>query len=137
LTNDGSAERRDTVKDRETLLVTTLVAAVTVLGAATLLAEEPVRYDETTMSEPKVIHKVAPQYPGDAKEEGVQGAVVLEAVIAEDGSVRETRTVRGEDSRLVEAARAAVGQWRFEPIKDEEGKPMELLFTITVRFALS
>ena len=125
------------MKDRETLLVTTLVAAVTVLGAATLLAEEPVRYDETTMSEPKVIHKVAPQYPKDAKEEGVQGDVVVEAVIAEDGSVRETHAVQGEDSRLVEAALAAVGQWRFEPVRDEDGEPVSVRFKVTIRFKLS
>jgi TonB family protein len=123
--------------DRKTLLVATLVAVVAGLGAATLLAGEPVRYDETTMDEPKLIHRVNPRYPEEAKEDKVQGKVILEAVIAEDGSIRETRVVSGEDVRLVEAARAAVGQWRYEPVRDEEGKPMELLFTITVRFVLS
>lgn len=123
--------------DRKKVLGGTLVAVIVGVGAATLQAGEPVRYDEATMSEPRVIHKVAPQYPEDAKKEGVQGTVVLEAVIAEDGSVRDTRALRGEDARLVEAARTAVGQWRFEPIKDDEGKPIELLFTITIRFALS
>ncbi|MCG6925755.1 MAG: energy transducer TonB [Acidobacteria bacterium] len=123
--------------DRRTLLVGMLVAVVAPLGAAALQAGEPVRYDEATMSEPKVIHKVAPRYPEDAKKEGVQGVVVLDAVIAEDGTVRETRVVQGEDARLVEAARTAVGQWRYEPVRDEDGKPMELIFTVTIRFALS
>ncbi len=123
--------------DRKKVLVGMLVGVIAGLGAATLEAGEPVRYDEATMSEPKVIHKVAPQYPEDAKKEGVQGAVVLEAVIAEDGSVRETRVLKGEDARLIDAAREAVGQWRFEPVRDEDGEPMELLFTVTIRFALS
>jgi len=30
-----------------------------------------------------------------------------------------------------------VGQWRFEPVRDEDGDPIELLFTVTIRFALS
>ena len=98
---------------------------------------EPVRYDKDTMSEPKVIHKVTPEYPKDAKEEGVQGDIVLDAVIAEDGSVRETRVLRGEDARLVGAAQSAVGQWRFEPVRDAKGKPMEVVFTVTIRFKLA
>ena len=96
----------------------------------------PVRYDEQTMSKPTKIHHVTPTYPKDAREEGVQGVVVLDAVIAEDGSVRETRAQKGEDARLVTAAQNAVGQWRFEPVRDRSGKPLEVLFTVTIRFKL-
>jgi TonB family protein len=96
----------------------------------------PVRYDAQTMSSPRLIHKVAPVYPQEAKEEGVEGIVVLDAVIAKDGSVRETRVQQGEDARLADAAQAAVGQWRYEPVLDENGEPMELLFTVTIRFKL-
>ena len=98
---------------------------------------EPVRYDEQTMNEPKKVHHVTPTYPEDAKEEGVQGDVVLDAVIAEDGSVRETRVLKGEDARLVGAAQDAVGQWRFEPVRDAKGRPIQVLFTVTVRFMLA
>jgi TonB family protein len=96
-----------------------------------------VRYDKETMQEPKVVHKVAPQYPADAKEEGVQGVVVLDALIGEDGSIRETTVQEGADARLVEAARTAVAQWRYEPVKDEDGNPIELLFTVTINFKLN
>jgi protein TonB len=123
--------------DRRTMLVATLVSAVAGLGATVARGGEPVPYDAAKMSEPKVIHRVAPQYPKDAKEEGVQGDVVVEAVIAEDGSVRETHAVQGDDSRLVEAARTAVGQWRFEPVRDEDGKPIVVKFKVTIRFKLS
>jgi protein TonB len=97
---------------------------------------EPARYDETTMSKPTLIHKVAPTYPTDAKKEGVEGVVVLDAVIAEDGTVRETRVQRGDDARLVSAAQSAVGQWRFQPVQDENGEPTEVLFAVTIKFAL-
>ena len=98
---------------------------------------EPVRYDDQTMSEPNKIHHVTPTYPKEAKEEGVQGDVVLDAVIAEDGSDRETRVLKGEDARLVAAAQSAVGQWRYEPVRDAKGKPMEVVFTVTIRFVLA
>jgi TonB family protein len=125
LKNDGPAgkEGEGEMNHRKSVLVAALVCFVAGLGAAT--------------SEPKVIHKVAPRYPEEAKKEGVEGSVVLEAVIAEDGAVRETRVVKGEDSRLADAARTAVGQWRFEPVRDEDGDPVAILFTVTIRFALS
>lgn len=112
---------------------------VAALCAAPLGADdgsEPVRYDDQTMREPKLIHRVTPTYPKDAKEEGAEGIVVLDAVIAENGHVRETRVMKGEDARLVDAARSAVGQWLYEPVRDRNGEPMEVLFTVTIRFKL-
>jgi protein TonB len=123
--------------DRKSVLVATLVCFVFGLGAATAAAGDPVPYDEKTMSEPQKVKHVNPVYPAEAKKEGVQGVVILQALITEDGSVRETRVERGEDTRLVNAAREAVGQWLFEPVRDEDGDPVEVLFTVTIRFALS
>jgi protein TonB len=86
--------------------------------------------------EPKLVHKVAPQYPPEAKDDGTEGTVVLEATIAKDGSVSQTRVKQDADPRLVKAARAAVGQWRYEPVRDADGKPVEATISVTVRFAL-
>ncbi len=123
--------------DRKSVLVATLVCFVVGLGAATAAAGEPVPYDEETMGEPQKIKHVNPVYPTEAKKEGVQGVVVLQALIAEDGMVRETSVLEGEDARLVAAAREAVEQWAFEPVRDEDGEPIAILFTVTIRFALS
>jgi protein TonB len=131
--------RRAEMIDRRGLLTVAVACCLTVPGAARVAAGEqkkPVRYDEQTMREPKVVHKVMPEYPEDAKKEGVEGTIVLDAVIAEDGHVRETSVQRGDDARLVEAARTAVGQWRYEPMRGEAGEPIEVLFTVTIRFAL-
>jgi TonB family protein len=125
---------------RRAFLAGVVACGLVALGAAPSWAgtkKKPVRYDKETMKEPKVIHKVAPQYPADAKEEGVQGTVVLDALIAEDGSIRETTVKEGADARLVEAARTAVAQWRYEPVKDEDGHPIEVLFTVTINFRLN
>jgi len=122
-----------------TLFAATVCFGVVVLWAPGAAAGEdggPVRYDKKTMDEPVLIHKVAPQYPKEAKDEGVQGTVVVEAKIGRDGHVVETRVVEDPDPRLSEAACHAVGQWRYEPILDEDGQPLEVLFTVTVRFSL-
>jgi TonB family protein len=97
---------------------------------------KPVRWDESTMAEPKLVHKVAPKYPKEAKEEGVEGTVVLEATIAKDGTVTKTRVKKEADPRLTKAAREAVEKWRYEPVRDADGTIHEVLFTVTIRFAL-
>jgi TonB family protein len=118
-------------------VVACVVAGLCVASLCLGSEGEPVRYDPQTMNEPKKIHHVTPTYPEEAKEEGVQGVVVLDTVIGEDGSVRETRVLKGEDARLVGAAQDAVGQWRYEPVRDAEGRPIRVLFTVTVRFMLA
>jgi outer membrane biosynthesis protein TonB len=107
--------------------------------------------------EPKLVHQVKPTYPADAKEEKVEGVVVIDLVIGKDGTIRdahvaasaptmerlqELKTKEGRfrgiegDKRLGEAAVAAVKQWRYEPVL-KDGKPVDFQATVTVRFKLS
>jgi len=47
------------------------------------------------------------------------------------------RSVVGDpDARLTEAAAAAAGQWKFEPARNGEGKPVAVLYTVTIAFKL-
>jgi TonB family protein len=78
------------------------------------------------------VHTVAPVYPPEALAQKLQGAVVLQAVIARDGSVEDLKILRGY-FLLGRAAVAAVKQWRFRPyIMD--GRPLQTKTTITVNF---
>jgi periplasmic protein TonB len=117
--------------DRKWLLGVMLAGFV-----AGLVAPVGAGTEQGSGKEPKLVHKVAPQYPPDAKKEGVEGTVSLEATIAKDGSVSETRVKQDADARLVSAARAAVKQWRYEPVRDAGGKAVDATITVTVRFAL-
>lgn len=78
------------------------------------------------------IYKVNPQYPPAARNVHVQGAVVLRAMIATDGSVRRVQVVNGSPL-LVNAAVEAVKKWRYQPFL-LDGKPVEGETTITVTF---
>ena len=88
------------------------------------------------VTEPKAIKKVNPVYPAEAKQAKLEGLVVLECLLDTAGRVKSTKAIRGEPMGLTEAAVAAVTQWEFEPAKDASGKPVEVLFTVTLRFAL-
>jgi TonB family protein len=61
--------------------------------------------------------------------------VVLDAMIAPDGSVQSLRPVSGNDL-LVRSATEAVQSWKFEPYLFS-GKPVAVETTIAVEFRLN
>ncbi len=78
----------------------------------------------------RLIKKVAPVYPPLA--ERVQGQVVLQAVIAKDGSVQSVKVVSGNPV-LGEAAAEAVRQWRYQPYL-LNGEAVEVETQVQVNF---
>jgi protein TonB len=84
------------------------------------------------MSKGTLIKRTDPIYPADALKQGVQGEVVLQVRIGEDGVVHDSGVIRGE-SRLAHAAEQAVKQWRFSPYRIDH-EPVTLPAEITFEF---
>ena len=85
----------------------------------------------------KLVTKVQPVYPEAAKSAGIQGKVVLHAVISMDGKPLSLRVVNGEiDPDLARSAVEAVSQWRYTPTL-LNGEPIEVDTTITVNYSLA
>jgi TonB family protein len=84
---------------------------------------------------PEKTHHVNPVYPDEAKREGLEGVVILEAVIDKEGNVKDVRALRSLEYGLTEAAEAAVKQWKYTPTY-YNGEPVEVVLTITVMFQL-
>lgn len=84
---------------------------------------------------PQKIRDVAPRYPQIARSANVQGIVILEATIDEDGSVRDVKVLRGKPL-LDDAAVEAVRQWRFTPPM-LNGQAVPAAMTVTVSFTLN
>jgi protein TonB len=82
----------------------------------------------------KLIHQVKPAYPRMAQLTRVQGVVVMEAIIARDGSVKSLRVVSGHPL-LSQAAIDAVEQWLYSPTM-LNGEPVEVSTAIRVTFTL-
>ncbi len=80
-----------------------------------------------------LVHRVAPQYPPQAKSARLQGTVVLQAVIGKDGSVHSVRALKGNPV-LAQAAMDAVKQWRYRPYA-LNGEPVEADTEISVTFS--
>jgi protein TonB len=85
--------------------------------------------------QPPLLRRVNPLYPPEARAEGVQGVVILEAVIGVDGRVCDTRILRSIPL-LDQAAIDAVRQWEYKPTL-LNGAPVPVIVTVTVPFTLA
>src|SRR5262249_26878835 len=61
---------------------------------------------------PEILKQTLPAYPQPALRANVEGAVILQAMIGEDGRLRDIRVVEGHPL-LVQAAIDCVKQWRY------------------------
>ncbi len=84
--------------------------------------------------EAALIHRVEPAYPSTAKIMRLSGTVELRAIIGVDGSVRNLTVLSGNPI-LVQAAIAAVRQWRYRPTR-LDGEAVEVETYITVNFVM-
>ena len=84
---------------------------------------------------PRRTREVRPEYPVQAKRMGIEGEVILEATINEQGRVVESRALSGHPL-LVAAAIQAVSKWRYAPTI-LNGTPWPVLLKVRVTFSLS
>lgn len=81
-----------------------------------------------------LLDKTLPQYPAIARAARIQGTVVLQATIAQDGTIQNLRVINGP-TMLQQAAMDAVRSWRYKPYL-LNGEPVEVETTISVVFNL-
>ncbi len=75
--------------------------------------------------------QVQPVYPEEALREGVQGLIVLEMTVDEQGRASGVKVVRGLGHGCDEAWVAAVRQWRFRPAT-RFGKPIKVRYVLPI-----
>jgi protein TonB len=83
---------------------------------------------------PTRIVNVNPVYPPEARDARVQGVVILEILLGEDGRVEKAKIMRSIPM-LDQAAQDAVAQWVFTPTL-LNGVPQKVIMTVTVNFTL-
>jgi protein TonB len=82
-----------------------------------------------------LLKRVNPKYPPKARANGIQGTVVLHAVISKEGDVVDLTVVSG-DPLLAKSAIKAVKQWKYRPYL-LEGKPIQVDTEVQVNYTLS
>lgn len=101
-----------------------------------LKAEDAVRID--AQKRPKLISQVKPVYPEEAKKQGLQGVVEMEATINRAGNVIAVKVLPAQTPQplLEKAAVEALRQWKYAPYVIS-GKAKAVTFTVTVNFMLA
>lgn len=120
------------------------LAALTTTSYAPLVAAvsdqrgRPARPDsDPSITLPKVVHEVKPEYTPEAMQAKVQGSIFMSVVVLENGEVGDVTVTQsldeehGLDRQAVDAAR----QWRFDP-GTKDGKPVPVEVEIEMRFTL-
>jgi TonB family protein len=87
------------------------------------------------VTRPEKIAGSPPQYTIEARKARVQGVVILEAIIDEQGDVTNVNVLKGLPEGLDQAAVDAVKTWKFKPATFE-GRPVKVYYTLTVNFTM-
>jgi TonB family protein len=106
------------------LIVLGFVAGAMVRSAA---AAQEVYPPGNGVTLPRVVKEVQPP-AGD-----IEGTVMLDCVVREDGTVSDIQVSTSPDTRLNQSAIDTLGQWRFEPGK-KDGTPVAVSIHVELTF---
>lgn len=81
------------------------------------------------------LDRVIPEYPAEARANGIHGTVHVGIIIGENGSVLQAVALRGPDE-LREVARQAALRWRFAPYM-VEGVAVRIRYVLPFPFELT
>lgn len=93
--------------------------------------DDSIRIDEW----PALIHIDAPEYPPQAREQRIEGTVMIQVLVGVDGTVTDARVTTQVDPELDDAALAAVRNATFKPAT-RDGTPTPVWVQVPMRFAL-
>jgi protein TonB len=96
--------------------------------------DEVIRFNGT-MKRPVQLSGRQPRYTELARRAGIQGTVILEAIIDKSGRVSNVRILKGLPMGLDAEAVSAVQDWTFEPAR-LDGKQVSVYYTLTVNFQI-
>jgi len=137
----GTVTGADLVFEEPAIIVKPLVSAparTSVKGKAAAEASGP----ETTLAPlpivpPKAVYRAAPIYPAEARMKGIEGTVVLRALINEKGELLRAQITRSSGSiALDDAAMSALSEWKFSPAARGAG-PITSWLEVPFRFILN
>ena len=85
--------------------------------------------------QPRVLSKVDPEYTQDAKDDRIEGPVVLKTIITAEGNASEITVVKSLNPGLDQKAIEALSKWTFQP-GTKDGKPVPVWANVEINFRL-
>jgi TonB family protein len=84
----------------------------------------------------KLLHRLVPSYPREAKEARVEGTVRLSAIVGKEGDVVRLTLLMSPSAELARSAMEAVRQWKYQPTL-LNGNPVEIETAVDVNYTLT
>jgi len=84
---------------------------------------------------PELVRRIEPEYPPLAVKAHIQGVVIMEAIVNEEGAVQNVRLLRSANPLLDREAEIALKQWRYSPLV-LNGIRVPFILTVTLSFHL-
>jgi TonB family protein len=91
--------------------------------------------DEAETIPPKIVESFMAPYTRHARNEGIEGTVVLMVLVGRDGSLGGVSVSKGLEESLDKSAVDTVRRWKFEPAT-KGGIPVDALLEIDIDFEL-
>jgi protein TonB len=132
------------VEDREMVQADAVDNLVSGLGTSAVALEQPPPMPSSPpdpvrpggdIKPPTRVRNTQPVYPLIARQNRIQGIVIIEAIIGTDGKVEDAKVIRSIPL-LDQAALDAVKAWEYTPTL-LNGRPTPVIMTVTVHFKLS
>jgi protein TonB len=84
----------------------------------------------------RLVRQIDPEYPRNARREGIEGTVDLRFTVKADGKVADIEVVEATPGDTFDReAIAAVRRWRYEP-RREDGVPVDSRTRVRLEFRL-
>ena len=104
-------------------------------GSDATAPPEPPETSDEALEPATLLSKVNPVYPDAARRAGVEGTVLLDALVSEKGRVEDVQVLRGLPMGLSESAQEAVRRWQYRPARGPSGpvashKTVRIVFTL-------
>ncbi|GAB4251386.1 MAG: hypothetical protein Tsb0034_30370 [Ekhidna sp.] len=113
-------------------LIVTLITAIFVFGAS---ASNGKAEQAKVTNYKEVLSKI--EYPQVCKEKGIEGKVIVNLVIDENGNITSHEFVAFPCTDLRDAVKTSLSQLQFIPARDENGVAVKGKFTLPVNFKLT
>lgn len=82
------------------------------------IAQDAIMSEGTVDSKPKVVSRSAMEFPAKAAKEGITGYVIINLLVAKDGSVEIAKIIESQPAGVFDnSALSGVRTWRFTPAK--------------------
>jgi TonB family protein len=85
---------------------------------------------------PKLVKRVQPIYPKEARKNREEGVSLFEAIITPEGCIEEPRLLQSATPTLDVMGMEALTRWKYQPAT-LNGRPVRVYLTVTVTFRLN